>query len=496
MSFWLEHDQDGQRQKYPFDAPSITVGRDQSADFLLDHPTVSRQHARIVSQGSSYRLVVLSQGGLTAINGSAVNGEVNLTDGATLQFGQFSFVFRTETAARPSGGFGAPPASGGFGAPPAGGGFGAPPAGGGFGTPPAGGGFGTPPAGGGFGTPPAGGGFGAPPAGGGFGTPPAGGSFGTPPSSGGFGAPPASSGFGSPPSSGGFGKPPGGSTPPASGGFGGPGSGGFGAPASGFGTPPSGGFGTPPSSGGFGAPSGFGAPVGSDAKAPRDDNHIVSWDEIAQSEEALGGKAKAETDFERLEAAQKKARDGAKKPNPLLLVVLLFAVLGTGAFVLYEPPKGTKVDEPGTVAVEPLRFQANEVDCVGEAECLAKAQQHFIVANELSQKIEVDIRNRFDAYFKYELALEMLKKGGVDPPPASFSGIHSSRDRLRGELDTMFQQRRVRYHDLSKRKMYREMVAILNEVQATFPYKGAREYIWAVQLERQLKDQNLYPSQF
>ncbi len=140
-AFWIDIHQNGASQTYPFDAQSVTFGRDKSADFVLDHPTVSRQHGRIVRDASGgFRLQVLSQGGLTAINGQRVQGEVPLQSGSSINFGQLQLVFRAEGApAQPVGGFGAAPGGGGFGAAPGGGGFGAPPGGGGFGAPPGGG---------------------------------------------------------------------------------------------------------------------------------------------------------------------------------------------------------------------------------------------------------------------------------------------------------------------------------------------------------------------
>src|SRR5690554_1793712 len=161
-SFWLEFDLNGQTQNASFTSQSVTIGRDRGSDFILDHPTVSRQHALIVEEGGgSYRLVVLSRGGLTAVDGQPVSGEATLWDGAMLTLGKHSVRFRAPDATaqppRPSSGMQqqAPPAVG-----PTPGGFGQPaggPAPGGFGQPaggPAPGGFGQPAGGptpGGFG---------------------------------------------------------------------------------------------------------------------------------------------------------------------------------------------------------------------------------------------------------------------------------------------------------------------------------------------------------
>lgn len=175
-SFWLEFDQDGRVQKFPFDKPAVAIGRDKSSDFVLDHPTISRQHAVIVTDAPGvYRLMALSRGGGTAMDGVPVTSDAQLHDGAYLQLGQIGFRFHSEYAprrqaaapaprpapspsAQPQGfaqggwnagapaGFGQPPGQG-FGAP-APGGFGQAPAQGFGGAP---GGFGQGAAPGGFG---------------------------------------------------------------------------------------------------------------------------------------------------------------------------------------------------------------------------------------------------------------------------------------------------------------------------------------------------------
>ena len=41
--------------------------------------------------------------------------------------------------------------------------------------------------------------------------------------------------------------------------------------------------------------------------------------------------------------------------------------------------------------------------------------------------------------------------------------------------------------------MYVDMADALNQIMALFPHKGAREYIWALEKERELKDAGNYP---
>jgi len=98
-SFRFEYEKNGDVQTFPFDGDSITVGRDKSSDFVLDHPTVSRQHAVVVDDGGGeFRLVVLSQGGLTAVDGNQIEGDARLYDGSLIHFGELNFNFRSELA--------------------------------------------------------------------------------------------------------------------------------------------------------------------------------------------------------------------------------------------------------------------------------------------------------------------------------------------------------------------------------------------------------------
>lgn len=97
-SFWLEYTKDGERREFSFDTGTVSIGRDKAADFVLDHPTVSREHALIRAESQGHQLVVLSRGGLTALDGGQVQGEVPLYDGSEIHFGQLSFTFRSTSA--------------------------------------------------------------------------------------------------------------------------------------------------------------------------------------------------------------------------------------------------------------------------------------------------------------------------------------------------------------------------------------------------------------
>lgn len=94
-SFRLDIELDGHVQSLTFSSPSVTIGRDPASDVFLDHPTVSRQHALIVQNSNGFTLVVVSQNGLTGVNGTQVVGQVELYDGTRLQIGQFLANFQT-----------------------------------------------------------------------------------------------------------------------------------------------------------------------------------------------------------------------------------------------------------------------------------------------------------------------------------------------------------------------------------------------------------------
>jgi|GEM_PF-3349877 flagellar basal body-associated protein FliL len=117
-SFWFETNLNGSPQNVQFNRAPIVIGRGQGVDFLIEHPTVSRQHGQIVHDPArGYRLVVMSRGGMTAVDGAQVVGEVPLYNGSQIHFGQCAVVFRANDAPQKpgAGGFGAGQ-SGNFGA--------------------------------------------------------------------------------------------------------------------------------------------------------------------------------------------------------------------------------------------------------------------------------------------------------------------------------------------------------------------------------------------
>lgn len=440
-SFWLEFEQNGSIQQFPFDSHSIAIGRDKSSDFVLDHPTVSRQHARIITEGPGrFRLQVLSRGGLTAIDGSPVQTDVELYDGATLQLGKLSFRFRSEYAPRAqhthSSGMAA--MSDGYGAAQARPGFGSGPIASSFGQP----------------------------------ATPSPGQFGPTPGHGGGHAP--GPGFGQTPSPG-FGQAP-------AHGFGQTGTGGFGqTPAPGFGqTPASGAFGQVPTSGqtpDSAKPNGGG------------EGGIMSWDEIAQSSDDESEHEVQATDFEKIRNAGKKD----EQTNPALVGGALILIVGLLLYTFIDTGGDAAGEQNTELRLEDLPPVEIVVDCSPAADCLRQARVSYRVGIDLIDKKDVENRNLFDGYKRLLETRAFLEKA-TSPPPADMDRLDSAEQAARNELDQKFRNFQLQFHQNSQRQDYQSMVSVLEGVQNYFPDRTAREHRWAIQKELEMKQDGTYPA--
>ncbi len=435
-SFWLEYDNNGDIQEFSFDADSVTIGRDKASDFVLDHPTVSRQHAVIVHKSGSYHLVVLSRGGLTAIDGQQVHGEVMLYDHSALNLGQLQFRFRSDFAPqKPAGGqqasFAASFANSAGGAGAAGG-YGGQAQGQSLGAQAQGGGFGGPAQGGGFGAQAQGGGFGGQAQQGG---------------AGGFSGAGAQQGGGQ----------------------------------AGFG------LGNSPADG-TATPNGGGANGGGEAA---NEAGIVSWDEIASSSEAMDddGQPKETTVYERMQGGKKKD----EKTNPVLVAVAGAGIIGLLYYSFFMgSPGGPPPVKPDKALKDPTPVVI-EVSCMGEAACMHNAEESYKVGLEKLEKKDVAIPNLFEGYKKLLEAKQYLDKAGKKKVPADMSKLEDKRKQARAELTEIFKNYRVKFHQAKKRKLYKDMVKALDAVKTYFPDKTAREHKWAMAEELDMKKQGVYP---
>lgn len=76
---------------------NITIGRDPTNDFVLDHPMVSRFHARIVSLQNKYLIYDLASTNGTYVNGGRVADNVELRPSDTIQICGYRFYFDGRT---------------------------------------------------------------------------------------------------------------------------------------------------------------------------------------------------------------------------------------------------------------------------------------------------------------------------------------------------------------------------------------------------------------
>jgi pSer/pThr/pTyr-binding forkhead associated (FHA) protein len=70
----------------------VMIGRAPSNQIVIDHPTVSAQHAVLLRTGASYWLKDLNSRNGTKINGDCVT-DVELKDGDTIRFGSVTAIF-------------------------------------------------------------------------------------------------------------------------------------------------------------------------------------------------------------------------------------------------------------------------------------------------------------------------------------------------------------------------------------------------------------------
>jgi hypothetical protein len=71
----------------------VKIGRDPGADFAIDHPTLSRQHAVIEKAGDAYTIRDLRSQNGTLVNGKPVTGAHLLNEKDEIQLGEFTLVF-------------------------------------------------------------------------------------------------------------------------------------------------------------------------------------------------------------------------------------------------------------------------------------------------------------------------------------------------------------------------------------------------------------------
>jgi VWFA-related protein len=83
--------------RFNIDRPSVTIGRAPGNTVVVEHPTISRQHASIKIEGDEFRLYDLGSSNGTFVNEQRVRDPVTLQDGVTVRFGEAEFIFKRVT---------------------------------------------------------------------------------------------------------------------------------------------------------------------------------------------------------------------------------------------------------------------------------------------------------------------------------------------------------------------------------------------------------------
>ena len=100
----LIQEPDGSLREEPLLAERIVLGRDQTCDIVIEGRLVSRQHAAISRNGSTYTLEDLGSRNGTAVNGETLNGPRALHDGDRIDLGgigRLTFADGDATNTRP-----------------------------------------------------------------------------------------------------------------------------------------------------------------------------------------------------------------------------------------------------------------------------------------------------------------------------------------------------------------------------------------------------------
>jgi RsiW-degrading membrane proteinase PrsW (M82 family) len=83
-----------ERIAYILNDNEIMIGRTLNNGFVIEHPSVSKRHARIVIEDNDYALYDLGSSNGTFVNGKRIK-EMKLQDGCEVRFGRAHYVYRS-----------------------------------------------------------------------------------------------------------------------------------------------------------------------------------------------------------------------------------------------------------------------------------------------------------------------------------------------------------------------------------------------------------------
>jgi len=87
---------DGSQRRAPIDTPRFVIGKKSTCQLTLDRVNVSREHCEIVAADGGHVIRDLKSRNGTYVNGKRIVGEAPISDGAIIQLGDFTLLFRQE----------------------------------------------------------------------------------------------------------------------------------------------------------------------------------------------------------------------------------------------------------------------------------------------------------------------------------------------------------------------------------------------------------------
>ncbi len=84
-----------ERIAYILNEAEVSVGRTLNNSFVIEHPSVSKHHAKLTAVEDEYTLYDLESSNGTFVNGKRVK-ETRLADGCAVRFGRAQFVYRAQ----------------------------------------------------------------------------------------------------------------------------------------------------------------------------------------------------------------------------------------------------------------------------------------------------------------------------------------------------------------------------------------------------------------
>ncbi|MDR3128185.1 MAG: FHA domain-containing protein [Bifidobacteriaceae bacterium] len=92
----IEHKDEHINARYLLNTNITLIGRNESADILLDDNTISRKHAEIIRLSDGWEIKDLASLNGTYLNGERIENIVRINSGDKIMIGKFHLIFFTD----------------------------------------------------------------------------------------------------------------------------------------------------------------------------------------------------------------------------------------------------------------------------------------------------------------------------------------------------------------------------------------------------------------